>query len=408
VVSCCYLRNASLAPPLHLSSSSPALSTTQPLYSRRILTLSSSSSHVATSMPDSMPGSFSLDSPVPPKLDLAGARSQLFQAPQTPSASSSLHRSISSRKRARHGTEKSPLADFQCDLAGPAPATADWPFAGGSRTWHGKRATPAELDHRPNRYRENRLPPAVDDSVESLALSEASGNVRKRSRRESPFPSPYGSHRSVPRQPASRDSWGRTVINMVGKVWDFCWSGAFGGFYAGGGRGYSMNPGTSQLDDNAGQPTSTEKDDVFTATRRDLTPIPGQFPDDDIQRDWVVVPDNDQDVFVDAVSRPSATRRANRKNVSPLHTQRRRAMMSQLGSRAHPQSTPTKARPMSPRSPQSPSSAETQRHVAQMRRRERQEDASLRRLNHQLEAMIQEGRSALGTQVEVNDVDMED
>ena len=27
-----------------------------------------------------------------------------------------------------------------------------------------------------------------------------------------------------------------------------------------------MNPGTSQLDDNAGQPTSTEKDDVLTAT----------------------------------------------------------------------------------------------------------------------------------------------
>lgn len=55
---------------------------------------------------------------------------------------------------------------------------------------------------------------------------------------------------------------------------------------------------------------------------------------------------------------------------------------------------------------QSPVSVETQRYVAQMRRMEREEDASLRRLNRQLQTMIKEGKQALGTQVEIDDLDM--
>jgi hypothetical protein len=41
-----------------------------------------------------------------------------------------------------------------------------------------------------------------------------------------------------------------------------------------------------------------------------------------------------------------------------------------------------------------------------MRRKEREEDASLQRLNKQLQAMIREGKEALGTTVVVDDVDM--
>ena len=57
--------------------------------------------------------------------------------------------------------------------------------------------------------------------------------------------------------------------------------------------------------------------------------------------------------------------------------------------------------------PHSPASVETQRYVAQMRRMEREEDASLRRLNRQLQTMIREGKQALGTQVELDDLDMD-
>lgn len=49
--------------------------------------------------------------------------------------------------------------------------------------------------------------------------------------------------------------------------------------------------------------------------------------------------------------------------------------------------------------------------MAERKREERQADASIRRLNEQLKAMIKEGKEALGTKVEVLDeldVDMED
>lgn len=59
----------------------------------------------------------------------------------------------------------------------------------------------------------------------------------------------------------------------------------------------------------------------------------------------------------------------------------------------------------------SPLSPETQRFMAERKREERHADASIRRLNEQLKAMIKEGKEALGTKVEVLDdldVDMED
>jgi len=58
---------------------------------------------------------------------------------------------------------------------------------------------------------------------------------------------------------------------------------------------------------------------------------------------------------------------------------------------------------------QTPLSPETQRYMADRRREERQADASIRRLNEQLKAMIKEGKQALGTKVEVlDDIEMED
>ncbi|RJE27013.1 hypothetical protein PHISCL_00598 [Aspergillus sclerotialis] len=366
-------------------------------------------------MPDHMPGSFFLDSPAPPKLDLAGAKSQIFQVPQTPSASSSLYRSISySRKRPRHETEKDPLLESRSDFISTTPlANTNYrdDLAEDHQTWHGKHETSDEFDYRPNRYRDNSLPPEICESVEPLVPNEVSGIGRKRSRRETIFCTPYGSPENFPSQPPATASWGRKMINVVGKVLDFCWSGAFAGFYAGGGRGFRMDPGSStQLDDTPVQASSIENDDVFTTDSHtyNQTPIPGQFPEDEIQRNWVVVPNDDRDVFVDAACQPTPTRRVNRKNISPFHAHRRQTAASRLGKRGYPPSTPTKTHPLTPRSPQSPSSAETKRHVAQLRRRERQEDASLQRLNSQLETMIKEGKAALGTRVEVDELDMED
>ena len=51
----------------------------------------------------------------------------------------------------------------------------------------------------------------------------------------------------------------------------------------------------------------------------------------------------------------------------------------------------------------SPVSVEAQRYAERMRREERQTDASIKRLNEQLKAMIKEGKEALGSKVEIVD-----
>ena len=79
--------------------------------------------------------------------------------------------------------------------------------------------------------------------------------------------------------------------DITGKVINFCWSTAFHGFHAGGGRGYNM-----QLD----TPTVTAADmgyldtteDVFDAhyRGRGTTPIPGGFPEEHLIEDYMSHP----------------------------------------------------------------------------------------------------------------------
>ncbi|RHZ55042.1 uncharacterized protein CDV56_101446 [Aspergillus thermomutatus] len=389
-------------------------------------------------MPD-----FFLDVPVPPKLDLAAAPSQLFQVPQTPSASSSLYRSISlpSRKRSRFESgERRPFYDSPVDLPSPAPlVNTDYHLADGGEynhqqqpyyhqqfsrgPWLVRRENPAEVDYRPSRYRDHPLPAPLDVSIESLTPSEVSGPSRKRNRRDSNLPSSpkrtiHDEKNSNPSQ-SEPVSWSRAVFNVVGKVWDFCWSGAFRGFYAGGGRGYSMGVDSgsrTQPGESWQPPVSTEKENYMTSNdathqRDGSLPVPGRFPKDEIQQNWVMVQEDTQDGFLQVVSpSPVIARRVTRRHgVVPSHTRRRSGVtMPRSGKKIMP-STPTRSQFSSPAKPrESPVSVETQRYVARMRRMEREEDASLQRLNEQLQAMIKEGKQALGTRVEVDDLDLDD
>lgn len=51
---------------------------------------------------------------------------------------------------------------------------------------------------------------------------------------------------NLPNQPMPSQGWGsfafNTIGGVVGRVWEFCKTGAFRGFHAGGGRGFSMTP----------------------------------------------------------------------------------------------------------------------------------------------------------------------
>ncbi|KAJ5112602.1 hypothetical protein N7532_000647 [Penicillium argentinense] len=343
----------------------------------------------------------------PPKVDLASANSQLFRVPSSTSASSSLYSLSVSRKRPRRDTEKlSSKFEFEAssEVASASPLiTTDLRQPSGGEDY----LTSAEFDYRPNRYRESFLPPSLNGSVDTLVPE---GNCRKRSRRDSNIASPTADGPSP--SPATRVGWGRTVINVVGKVLDLCWSGAFRGFYAGGGQGYDMQAGSPpQPPFNPGWQASTsssvEKDFIFR------TPIPGQYPDEDIDRSWVVVPSEPTDPFNGgydgSTDSPSALRA--RRIHQASSPRRRQAVMPRMAKRPNLSvrpSTPTKSTALpSPRSQNGPGSAEMQKYAARMRRKEREEDASIQRLNKQLQAMIREGKQALGTTVEVDDLDMD-
>jgi hypothetical protein len=348
-------------------------------------------------MPD-MPAVFQ-PSTSPPKVDLASVNSQLFQVPSSASASSSLYSLSVSRKRPRRDDGKLPSKfEFSSEAASPSPLLeSDYRKTSGCHDFHA-----ADLDYRPNRYRESFLPPSLDASMDTMD-QEAQGNSRKRSRRDSCIASPSADGTDTP----TRVGWGRTVIKAVGKVLDLCWTGAFRGFYAGGGQGYDMQAGSpAQFNTTWQSPASAEKDRIFR------TPIPGQYPDDEIERSWVVVPTEPADPFVgESIGSPSLRARRVHQASSP---RRRPAVMPRLNKRATPSSlrpsTPTKGSGLglpSPRSRDGPGSAEVQRQAARLRRREREEDASIQRLNKQLQAMIREGREALGTTVEVDDFEMD-
>ncbi|KLJ11188.1 hypothetical protein EMPG_13519 [Blastomyces silverae] len=471
-----------------------------------------------------MPGTFILDSPIPPKLDLAGARSQFYRSPQTPSAASSLCRSVGpehqgSRKRARYGyggvmrgdgspsledgsatfmtttatttsswgeqstmstttTMMSPLSR----IASPIPlVNTDYRFAGGADF---PSFTPGfekpcyeengpEVDYRPNRYRGLMHTPMDSPSIGSLSPvvgggRDGNGNSRKRGRRESLLPeSPHSDNNN---NNANGGGWGSTVVKIVGgvagKVWDFCWSGPFRGFYAGGGQGYHMGsepqqpppplqPHSPVEEPNAWQ-NVCEKDDVFSSSggRQDggIATVPGHFPvdsfhnnprvfhndHDELQGNWVLVrnatkaKDTQEDDMSPSSTHPSSARKIPRKSNSVTP---RRVAVGRLAKR---QSVLTPARPSSSSSSShhhphhhqlssshgkvsyepvkssspakygsSPASIEAQRLAARAKRREREEDASIRRLNQQLKAMIKEGKEALGTTIEIEDDGMD-
>ncbi|OJI86272.1 hypothetical protein ASPTUDRAFT_116398 [Aspergillus tubingensis CBS 134.48] len=363
---------------------------------------------------------FFLESPIPPQLDLAGAPSQLFQVPPTPSASSALYRSISipNRKRSRLEVDRRPWLDVDTPSSHVASVISP------DDLLLGVEDTSVDQVYRPNRYRKPARSLALDDSVESL--SETADIRRKRSRWDPSLiaASPTGHDEKMTISTTTMTAtataapavntpiaypqpapvrWSRAVLGVVGKVWDFCWSGAFRGFYAGGGQGYTMTAEDAQP--QLASP-SIEKESIPTSQRQQgsSSPFSGQFPEDDLKHSWVIVSAREE--FMDEAS-PSQRRRVHRR--TPAHTHSRRRSQGKRTLISHAPSMPTKSQFSTPAKPrESPVSVETQRYMAQKRRMEREEDASLARLNRQLQAMIKEGKQALGTRVEVDDLDMED
>ena len=197
-----------------------------------------------------MPGSFSFDAILPPKLDInVGAKSHFFQPPL--SASSSLHKSTASfssqhvttttiRKRSRHDAVLShqptpietpsyaspsmlPYTPSRLDIStslSPAPfVNTQYRLAGGLDTPTARLAIEAEDLASPELYLRGgahrglqSLPDSYFPQSGSLPLMESNGRSKQQ-------PSPR-----------IQDGLGRAVHGMAsvaGKVWDFCRTTAF-------------------------------------------------------------------------------------------------------------------------------------------------------------------------------------
>ncbi|EFR04536.1 hypothetical protein MGYG_07541 [Nannizzia gypsea CBS 118893] len=414
-----------------------------------------------------MSSDFFLDSPVPPKLDLAGARSRFYYSPPPASAASSLSlcRTLSSPlmsscKRARYGyggldgrmvglddrviwDHPSPVSR----IASPVPlANTEYLLAeGGLDTGLLTSARESilgfssqrdgdneetELDYRPTRYRK----PSRTMADVPVTPSNVEGTKRKR---DSPAPQDDGvSVKSTP-------GWGEAVLNLVGgvagKVWNFCLSAPFRGFHAGGGRGYDMDSSTATVQPSQKRDRLTPSQKRRSSRLMDDVPVPGRYPVDDhcqidkprresIHNNWVLVKEDEDS----QESSPSScnSRKHSRRNSVVHHVPARRSVARLQPKRPMTPITPTRSTNISPqiysssstpsiyKTPpkhttvanpdDSPLSRETQRHAAKLRRKEREEDASIRRLNHQLKAMIREGRQALGTRIEVDEMDLDE
>lgn len=413
-----------------------------------------------------MPGACTFDSSLPPKLDVA-AKSLFFQPPKTPSASTSLRKATpslsyhhdhasTSRKRLRHydpTTGTSPQSHPWSDMAvsstpldtpgamSPMPfVNSEYELAGGLDTPTAARSS--AMDHGEDDYR----------ATSDLHLRGGRGIRGFDPGSDSYFPNPSsalsresnGRARMQP-QPGIRDGLERVVytfVGVAGKVLHFCKTAAFNGFYAGGGQGYEMKPPLQDGVQSIWQDIGS--DHAFPSWKLEKSMIPGRFPDEDfypdymsqdhttppraskkVQREqksgeisasWVVVGNNttSREVSPSRLSHRktpstgiSARRPAPRLGRRPILPASRPSLTSYAGfpglhtdrsaSFASPRSTTT-----SPKH-ESPMSAEVSRHAARMRRREMEEDANLKRFNHQLQAMIREGKEALGTKFEVEE-----
>ncbi|KAG8531590.1 uncharacterized protein KY384_003220 [Bacidia gigantensis] len=247
------------------------------------------------------------------------------------------------------------------------------------------------------------------------------------------------SQHQIPNPPNLRDGVGNAIYRfagVAGKVWQN-WSSTFRGFYSGGGQGFDMrampyneNEKSSQWD-FVMQENYWRNDDEIPAT-------PGKFPqedyipnywsqglqdqastpprkrnkrDPDMTTNWVIVGNTphsknaspSRSVSKKVASSPGSTKRASPRSrrPQPPTTQPSFAASPRLRSDRASYASPRSASPVR----DSPVSAEVQKHAARIRKKEAEEDARLKVFNQQLKVMIREGKEALGTRFEVEEID---
>ncbi|KAL8680850.1 MAG: hypothetical protein Q9186_002969 [Xanthomendoza sp. 1 TL-2023] len=419
---------------------------------------------MSSSVPAPPSYAFSPEAVLPPKLDVnVGAKSHFFQPP-APSAVETLQQSTASiesentassttRKRSRHQYSLS-------DAATPCSAS--------TRRWTipSSHNTPNVVSPPPFVNTQYRIAGGLDTPSAALSTSLVLGQdgcspylAQRRGNRDNQRGMPGEDYFGCIPSALSRETngrprlqtrhmtnggWGQTiygVVNAAGKVWSFCKSNAFRGFYAGKGPGYAMTPPIYPRNEESQLWHDMDEKNLSFDEGGHIS-IPGRFPEDfiedymsqdhttppraakkiqrskgegDLRESWVMVgrsPRSSREGSPVRLSNrkvppfsPSGRRpmtKTGRRPVLPAH---RPSLTSQAGSPGmrsdRPASFASARSPITSPKHESPVSVDVQRHAARMRRRELEEDANLKRFNQQLKAMIRQGKEALRTTVEV-------
>ncbi|OBT52880.1 hypothetical protein VE04_05520 [Pseudogymnoascus sp. 24MN13] len=262
-------------------------------------------------------------------------------------------------------------------------------------------------------------------------------------------------------QQSTSGGWSKTALDVVGgvvgRVWQFCKAGAFSGFTAGGGQQYQLDPYhtietelDNQNDSEFWESEISRKATMFNDTSgRSSTPVPGQYPDESIcivdpmdrgtpegtparatkrrqidagssdaglGKNWVVVPSTP----ATATPKPAGRYSMPTSSSTSFTAHPRLRGISCWLSRSAPPGPASFASPRSPGGSKipvpissnsqsavaaSPAAIQAQKWAAKKRKEDLEADKSMSKLNAQLQAMIREGKEALGTTFEVKDVD---
>ncbi|KAL8788661.1 MAG: hypothetical protein Q9213_001589 [Squamulea squamosa] len=403
------------------------------------------------------PCPYSSETTLPPKLDInVGAKSHFFQPP-APSAVETLQQSTTSiesenvasrsnRKRSRYQYSLSDSAT-PCSAGnrgGTIPSSYNTP----------NRASPAPFVNTQYRLAGGLDTPTAALST-SMILSEdrLSPNPASRGRgihKGMSNDDYFGHLPSAPSREANgrprlhhqkltNDGWGRTiygVIGAAGKVWKFCRTNPFRGFYAGKGPGYPITHRVHCLNENFQLWHHVDEKESTSNDREEQISLPGRYPEDfiedymmqdhttpprpakriqrfkgegDMRENWVMVGRSSMS------SREGSPVRLSNRKLPPSSASGRRPVLSahrpsftsQAGSPGmrsdRPASFASTRSPITSPQHESPVNVDVQRHAARMRRRELEEDVNLKRFNQQLKTMIRQGKEALRTTVEIVD-----
>ena len=422
---------------------------------------SHSNDKMSSSIINPPPCPFTSESAPPPKLDYdVGAKSHFFQPPalsaletlqQSTSITSEHATSTTKRKRHQYSLSDSatpiPAANRACtpiynetpSIGSPPPfVNTQYRLAGGLDTPTAALSKLTTLDQDafspnivPRGGSRNRHRGMSDEDYFTCLPSALSREANGRPRLKPDH--------------MTNDGWGRTiygVIDAAGKVWKFCKSNAFRGFYAGKGCGYALTHPTPATLEGSQLWHDMDEKDLAPLGREETISIPGRFPEDFIEsymaqdhttpsraakkiqrskaegnmrEDWIMVgrsPVSSRDGSPVRLSNrkipPSSAcgrrpiSRTGRRFVVPMN---RPSLTSQAGSPGMrsdcPASFASTRSPVTTPKHESPISADVQRHAARIRRRELEEDANLKKFNQQLKAMIKQGKEALRTTIEV-------